>query len=162
MAASASVFTVPDNPLWSDTGISLHVGDQVTITAGGTWDFGIGPFGPNGTPNDPAPYDRFSSAANHGELIGYIGSDPFQGHYGDGTFFPQATGYLTVGTSLAFTSSQQGELWLGVNDDAVSESVGDNTGSLTAVIVVPEPTTLGLLLLGVGFAGVWRARRNGR
>jgi hypothetical protein len=69
---------------------------------------------------------------------------------------------LTVGTSLAFTSSQQGELWLGVNDDAVSKSVGDNSGSLTAIIVVPEPTTLGVLLLGVGFAGVWRARRNGR
>jgi len=148
VSAAAVTLSVPDNPLWTSTGITLGICNQVTISATGSWDFGVGSFGPQGSPSDPAPYDRFSSVANHGELIGYIGPDPFQGHYGDGTFFPQATGYLTVGNGLSFTSPTAGLLWMGINDDAVSQNVGDNFGGLTAAItVVPEPSTLILLVI---------------
>jgi hypothetical protein len=155
--APGMLYTIPDYPLWTDTGLTLSSGDQVSITASGTWDFGVGYFGPEGTWSDPAPYDRFSSLANHGELIGFIGTDPFQGHYGDGSFFPQANGYITVGTSLLFVSSQNGHLWLGINDDAVSQAISDNFGSLSAqVSVVPEPSALalGLFALLVVFGNV--------
>src|SRR5205823_10027574 len=49
--------SVPDNPLWTDTGITLSSGNQLSISASGTWDFGIGSYGPTGSLSDPAPYD---------------------------------------------------------------------------------------------------------
>jgi hypothetical protein len=87
-------------------------------------------------------YDLFLYSANHGELIAYIGSDPYQGHWGDGSFFPQQTGYWAIGSSGQFTSNKNGELWLGFNDDAVSEVIGDNAGSVTADITVNEAWAL--------------------
>lgn len=93
--------SVSASPLWTDTGITLNTGSQVSITASGSWYFGDGQtVGPEGASFDRAPFDRFTSAAVHGELIGYIGPDPFQGHAGDGSFFPQATGYLVVGNGI--------------------------------------------------------------
>ena len=73
--------SVSANPLWTDTGITLNTGSQVSITASGSWYFGDGQtVGPEGASFDSAPFDRFTSATVHGKLIGYIGPDPFQGH----------------------------------------------------------------------------------
>lgn len=143
-------FSVPANPLWVDTGLSLSAGQTVNFTASGTWNFGLGAVSAAGTAYYEN-WDRFLVGANQGELLAYIGSDPYQGHWGNGSFFPQAGGYWGVGTGGQFTSAGTGELWLGINDDAVSKTVGDNTGSIAVqVVVVPEPGTCGLLGLGVG------------
>lgn len=148
-SARATSLVVPSNPLWTDTGIRLGVGQRVSITASGSWNWGTSHF--NGPDGDPGIYGGdFYSGVPQGALIGYTGVDPFQGHRGDSSFWPQSSGYLAVGSSANFTSLVDGELWLGFNDDAFPEASFDNSGSVTAQIeVVPEPASLALLL----FAG---------
>jgi hypothetical protein len=152
-AAQATItMAIPANWPWTDTGLSLNNGDIVQISASGswTWETGISPYsGPDGTSGTAGCYDTFLSSANHGALIAYIGVDPYQGNWGKGSFFPQSSGYLDIGSSAQFISSQNGELWLGFNDAAVTAGIYDNAGSVTAQIsVTPESATL--LLLGVG------------
>ena len=137
--ANATVtVTVPGHPLWTDTGITLTSGTSVVITASGTWAF-LGRLccGPDGDPHWPDPTDQFFSGANKGALIAYIGADPTQGHLvSGGTFFPQSTGYIAVGSSAALVAPTSGRLWLGINDDARSLNADDNQGSVTAEITV--------------------------
>jgi hypothetical protein len=55
---------------------------------------------------------------------------------GDSNFFPQSTGYWTIGSGDQFISDKSGELWLGINDDAVTQAAWDNAGSVTASVSV--------------------------
>lgn len=141
---------VTANPLWSDAGVVVSAGQQVNVTATGTWSgsdsLGL-TWGPSGYPPQPNS-DNFLLSATYGSLIAYVGTDPYQGHWGDGTFFPQSTGYWAIGDGAQFTPPTTGELWLGINDDAISESISDNEGQITASIaIVPEPGIP--LLLGI-------------
>jgi hypothetical protein len=152
-SANAQTLTlvVPANPLWTPTAISLNTGDAVSITASGSWRGSLNPpwTGPDGLAQDGwANYNLFMFGTNWGSLIAFVGPDPYQGHWGDGSFFPQTNGYWYIGSSAQFTSDKTGELWLGFNDDAVSKEIFDNQGSVTAQIVVPEPSTVILALLG--------------
>lgn len=155
--------TVPSDPLWTDSGVYLDSGESVSITASGTWSPALGQVsGPEGFANTSGSFDNFYADANWAALIGYVGADPYQGNWGDGNFFPQASGYFDIGSGDQFVSLATGELWLGFNDDAVSEDVGDNYGSVTARVnfnytPVPEPSVLGLL--AVGAAGLVIGRR---
>jgi hypothetical protein len=164
--AKALTVFVPANPLWTDTHMSLNAGDTVSITASGSWTCGPGEgwFGPDGYQpvGGPTTWDRFLDAGvNQGRLIAYVGSDPYQGHWGDGSFFPQSFGYWNIGSSGQFISSEAGGLWLWFNDDAVSRSVADNAGSVTAqVSVVPEPTVTGSLAFGSVLLGLLRAHQK--
>jgi hypothetical protein len=161
-ALAGLTLEVTANPLWTDTGIDLTVGQVVTITpdTSDVWYTAGPPVGPSGF--DLNRYDLFRSfyvGSMHSSMIGYIGDDPYQGHWGDGSFFPQATGYIGVNDGVTFTASVGGSLWLGCNDDAVSEAIGDNYGSITAdVNVVPVPAAVLLGVLGLGMAGL-RLRR---
>ncbi len=144
---TAQIFTVTSNPIWTDTGIALSTGDTVSITAQASWTSGwYGGqvlLGPDGVPNTLNYYDDFLSSANNAELIAYVGSDPYQGHWGDGTFFPRSTGYWAIGSNGGLTAAESGELWLGMNDDAVSKSISDNIGTAQAtveIVPVPEPS----------------------
>ncbi len=134
---------VTANPLWTDTGIGLTNEEIVGITAAGSWNVaypeGTSFCGPDGYTSDDSTADNFYLYAPHGALIAYVGSNPYQGHWGDGTFFPQTSGYWDIGSSNQFVNPQAGELWLGFNDDAVSEWVYDNAGSVTAQITI-NPT----------------------
>jgi hypothetical protein len=83
-------------------------------------------------------------------LIAYVGSDPFQGQSYGTSFFPQSSGYWEIGSSNQFTSTNSGELWLGVNDTIAFELPGPpTTGSMTAHItgvglIVSWPPTLSI------------------
>lgn len=136
--ANTTTVTVSANPLWADTGIILSPGSVISITATGSWTDGVGTFfGPDGYAgcclNDE--FEHFD-ANDKGRLIAFIGPDPYQGHWGDGNFFPQPSGYISIGSARTFTATAYGKLWLGINDDATSKAVGDNSGSVTASIFV--------------------------
>ena len=150
LAAASITFKVPANPVWSDTGVKLTNGQTVSITANGTWDSGEGACDPSGD-KSTGYYDLFlnhTSPSKHGELIAFVGSngtDPYRGNWGNGSFFPQPTGaeYWAIGNNTTFNADRDGELWLGINDDAVTKNVGDNTGFLTAIIVTSVlPTSI--------------------
>jgi hypothetical protein len=130
--------TVTANPLWTDTGITLAPWSIVTITATGWWTPAIGPpngwCGPDGFPSTTDYPDNFFSGANWAALIAYVGDDPNQGHWGDPGFFPTNSGYWNIGSSNQFVSPSAGELWLGMNADAVYMVIADNAGSVTAQI----------------------------
>lgn len=112
--------------------------DKIIVTANGTWNYDYYPVSPKG--DQPWEYpntrDRFLYQANYGELISYVGDDPFQGHGGDSTFFPQKTGYWRIGSYNEIISDKNGKLWLGMNDDAVSKCVGDNSKELKINVVI--------------------------
>jgi len=137
-ASASSAIVVTANPLWTDTGLIINNGNIVSITASGTWNGGFGgDVGPDGgTPC--CTYDMFlvNPTTLQGELIAFVGSDPYQGQWGNGSFFPQTTGYWGIGSSGSFVSNKSGKLWLGFNDDAVSQGVGDNSGSVAALVTV--------------------------
>jgi hypothetical protein len=147
-ASGTTTIIVSANPLWTDTGLNVGIGDTVNIRASGNWSWGVpswvGPEGKNGT---SAYWDIFYDKANQSELIAFFGSDPYQGHWGDGSFFPQTTGYWTIGSGASFTSDKNGRLWLGINDDAVSKKIEDNGGSVTANISISTPLSPSINLL---------------
>jgi hypothetical protein len=163
--AMADLVTVTANPLWTDTGIDVAIGDVITVTpvAGEKWcTIGGGVmWGPDGSDyNRDDLFLSYDSGAQHSAMIGYIGGDPYQGHWGDDSFFPQAAGYVAVNNGVTFTSSASGSLWLGVNDDARTMAIGDNSGSIGAdVDVVPVPGAVLLGVLGLGMAG-WKLRKR--
>lgn len=133
MSASASAdmaditLEVTANPLWTDTGVDINIGEIITVTpvAGDTWStVGGNSVGPSGANlND---WDLFFGGSLHSSMIAYIGSDPYQDNWGIAAFWPQATGYTAVNDGVVFTASVGGRLWLGCNDDAESMAIGDN------------------------------------
>jgi len=140
-AQTTTVVTVPSNPLWTDTGIALTAGQNVTISATGSWNWGQARsnFGPDGDPNffsGSGDEFEFFDVVDHGRLLGFVGSDPYQGQGGNGSFYPQTSGYISVGSGQSFAAHYAGELWLGFNDDAVSGATGDNSGQVSATITV--------------------------
>jgi hypothetical protein len=159
-SAQALQVYVPAESLWTDTRITLSRGDTVAVTASGTWCWKVEWVGPNGVYDGTV--DTFLNDGTHGELIAFVGPDPYQGHWGDGNFFPQAAGYWGIGGSGQFISLTAGELWLGINDDAVTEATSDNSGFVVAnisVVPVPEPGAFHLALLG-GVLGGYRSIRR--
>lgn len=140
LTANATTVSVTANPLWTDTGIHLSLGSVVNVTATGMWNSGGGLMSASGYV--PGVQDDQFVAGRHGNLIAYVGTDPFQGHWGVGSFWPQSVNYWVINTGAEFTSTAAGELWLGMND-ASNSSAGmyDNSGSLSAQItIVPEPS----------------------
>jgi thermopsin len=145
-ADTATTVVVTANPDWTDTGLSVGIGDTVTITASGDWTVNFNApndwCGPGGNGHST---DNYCTAATGGELIAFVGSTPPQP--GAGAPSDQSSLYA-VGASDTFTSGQSGELWLGINDDAYTNTPGDNGGSVTASITVatqvipPSPVIL--------------------
>ena len=127
---------IPQDPpyygLWADTGISVTNGEWINVNANGIWDIYYLelPSTPDGFIGSSS--DLFFGNNIQGDLIAYVGADPFQGEWspsGGNTFFPRYTNYWQVGTSLQFFSTTNGELWLGFNSDAVDSDYHVNNGS---------------------------------
>jgi len=111
---------VPGTATWTDTGIDLHEGDDVSVTASGTVFPGLPDRSiaatPDGVPNRP----EFRSAnvvagVDHSGLIGRVG----------------ATGQpFVVGHDDRFTAAA-GRLFLGINDVGVENNDGSFSASVT-------------------------------
>lgn len=115
---SGNAYVVQANQPWTDTGIQVNAGDQVTFHAGGRIATmpGQPPVGPDGKTGDTsANYPMPSAAA--GALIGRVGTGaPF-----------------LIGSQQAPIQMQSsGTLQLGVNDDFF----GDNAGTFSVAIQV--------------------------
>jgi hypothetical protein len=150
------MFQVPATSPWYDTGINLLGGWQLSITATGlaTYDaFEIGgPLATNANGGDVSGQNFFSDAvlpsAEIHSLIGKIGGTT---SVGSGTPVPGGlAGYGAgfVGESYSEQITTSGRLFLGYNDEV--PDFYDNSGGVSVTVtVVPEPSTLGLLGLGV-------------
>lgn len=158
LAQSAHV-KVPAKALWRKTGLTVHAGDVIAISATGHWSWdGVTMVGPDGDPADDfnafdlyQPFDFFSQA----RLIAYIGDFPQQKHWGDSSYFPQMSGYFSIGSGQTFTAPYGGKLWLGFNDAAVTQSKGDNLGVVTAQVAIRAPDATGPAIAIAAPGGVY-------
>lgn len=140
-AQTTHQFTLKASRGWINTHIALTAGEAVTISSAGSWSWNGGTtyVGPDGDPTDDynafdlfEPFDFFSQA----RLIGFIGKTPLQGHFGDGSFFPQTSGYISIGSGQTFAAPYDGPLWLMFNDSAVTGASEPNDNKGSAVITV--------------------------
>jgi hypothetical protein len=118
-AGGPTTVVVQANAPTTDTGISLTAGTTAIVTASGAWDVCGGgcASGPAGATNGDDGFCPGVAGHPAGELIGSLD--------GGLTFFDVGSGPTQV--------SGNGELLLGPNDCA---DYGDNSGSVTATIVV--------------------------
>jgi PEP-CTERM motif len=170
--SSAATFTVPSNPIWTDSGISVLATDTVTFSnATASWSYagGVPPTGPGGVFLAGGGGDEWITNQQHAQLLGFIGNPALNLNAGPPRVIPQNDpGLFVIGdtTVPVVETGRAGRLWFGFNDDFATNAVGDNTGTASVTVTlpgaaVPEPTTL--VLLGSGlFAGlgVLRYRRR--
>ncbi len=163
-SASAVQVTIFSKKLWAPTGIQVHAGDVVTITATGSWTWGgNGRVGPDGDPIDDynafdlyQPFDFFSQA----RVIAFIGRYPLQKRWGDGSFFPQQSGYFSIGSGQTIVAPYDGPLWVGMNDAAVTKSKADNKGQMLVTIVTGNPGTGGPAIAVTSPSGTYALNQN--
>lgn|GEM_PF-6080457 len=128
--AEQTTVSIPGDQLWTNTGVSLTIGDAYSVTASGTichTDPCTENIGPDGT--GPVCNYCYLSSAPKAALIGRVGT-------GGASFL--------VGSNFSGTASSSGTLYLGVNESYGVTCGGglelcDNSGSWTAVIVTPDP-----------------------
>jgi hypothetical protein len=154
LSARGNIYTlsVPAASPWTDTGIDVFFGQQLSITASGTVRAGLA-LGGTTDANGVGPLSdgtRIVSDTVLGttislSLIGKVG-----GTTAIGTGTPLLEGAPGKGPGFVGTSYDQevmttGRLFLGYNDDIFS----DNSGSFSVTVtVVPEPSTMVLVALG--------------
>src|SRR4051812_14052707 len=132
-AASTTDVKVQGIRVYTPTGITVHAGDQVHVTANGNVNFGGGRIAKLQPPGvkwgDPcqaiAAAKRYrnpwpAAGISCWSLIAKVGS----------------TAPIFVGSDQTFTANADGPLFLGVNDNFVR----DNSGSWDAQVTVTPPT----------------------
>ena len=121
-SVAAQTVTVSGTAAWTDSGIDLAAGQQLTITASGTvlhnvaGNDGCDPAGEPGTSGHGA---NVIGCPNHASLIAKIGD---------------AGAPFLVGRALSVPAAAAGRLYLGVNDNDLS----NNGGSYSADVSVTE------------------------
>ena len=115
--------TVPGTVAWTDTGLDVAAGQQVTITASGTvihsvsTNDGCDPTGEPGTSGHGA---NIIGCPDHASLIGKFGD---------------AGAPFYVGRTYSVPATASGRLFLGINDN----DLGNNGGSYSASVAVTAP-----------------------
>jgi hypothetical protein len=163
-SAGTTQVTVFSRKLWASTGLEVHAGDVITITATGSWSWGgDGRVGPDGDPIDDynafdlfQPFDFFSQA----RVVAYIGKYPLQKRWGDPSFFPQESGYFSIGSQQTIVAPYDGPLWVGMNDAAVTESKADNKGFMTVTITTGNAGTGGPAIAVTSPSGTYAVGQN--
>ena len=146
---NANAVIVTADPVWTDSGISLK-GEHVCITAQGEWSWGGGSLtGPDGdNVGAGLAWDEWVPNGYHGQLIAFVGANPFSG-----------SSFYSIGSS-GDLSGLTGELWLGFNDDRLSLATGDNYGRVEATIANCPDGGSSLALLGAAVTAVGAMRRR--
>lgn len=112
--------SVPGTVAWTDTGVDVAAGQQLTITASGTVIHATATgddCGPAGEPGTAGHGANLIGCPNHASLIGKLG-------VAGGPFF--------IGRTYSVPSTGSGRLYLGVNDN----DLANNGGAYNASIVV--------------------------
>ena len=161
--------SVVPSRVWTNTGVALRAGDQITIRARGRIHFGAPPIdrlSPTGIPRG-----KLCDAINARVPGTSVWPAPLLdcwsliARIGNGAPFP-------IATAKTFHAASDGELYLGVNDNFLR----DNSGTWSATLVVTPPPAksstnlLPYVLIGVAILGalvgivflVARARRATR
>jgi len=151
-AVSVYNFSMPITAPWFDTGIDLTAGTTLQITASGIVSFG--PFssqttGPDG--GDPFGGTTFDPQAilPNTVVVSLIGKIGGTTSIGTGNLLVAGVpgnGDGFVGSSYNQVVANSGRLFLGFNDQTTQ--YGDNSGSFSVVVAVPEPSTAALALIG--------------
>jgi hypothetical protein len=123
--------SVPGDQPWTDAGLDLHEGDQVTIAASGTIKIAKEDAGktPAGDPSCIGPTGREIDPNSETWLTPGLICWSLVGRIEDGTPFQ-------IGTSVSLAAQTAGRLYLGVNDEI--GRFENNSGSWTAEIVISE------------------------
>src|SRR5438270_10888177 len=120
--------------VWTDTGVKLRAGTSITITASGVIHFGSGAINQVSPPGIPWGRTCSAIAARLGRGTGWpapgLNCWSLIGRIGSGTPFE-------VGNRRALRVARDGELFLGVNDNSLT----DNSGTWSAAIAVAAATT---------------------
>ena len=148
-AAAAAVSKSVPAKGWVNTGVNVKAGQELRITAAGTWTDGSTTSGPNGSSKLNADnffniadlgvcnYCATTATTGWGALVGYIGaSPPAQGSYTSAAIRAKAISVFYVGGSYEAKALTTGTLWLGKNADAYSGYTVDNSGHVTAKVTV--------------------------
>lgn len=112
--------TVPGTVAWTDTGLDVAAGQQVTITASGTVIHSVSTndgCDPTGEPSTSGHGANVISCPNHASLIGKLGDA--------GTPF-------YVGRTYSVPATASGRLFLGINDS----DLANNGGSYSASVAI--------------------------
>lgn len=113
---------VPGTAAWTDTGIDLAAGQQLTITASGTVIHATGTndgCDPGGEPATSGHGANVVGCPNHAALIGKIGD---------------AGAPFLVGRTMSVPAGAAGRLFLGINDN----DLGNNGGAYAADVSVTQ------------------------
>ncbi len=134
--------TVPAQPQWTETPVSLAIGNSFSITANGSWrhDTCCGEFcGPNGDLAGGSYNSAFMTTVLHGALIGVIAS-PGPDDEDIKAFGLDNPNLFFVGSDFVTTTANaNGKLYFGFNDYGLPgnpAATSDNAGSVTATVIV--------------------------
>lgn len=137
---TAQDITVTAVPLWTDTAIVLSQGDIVTISdAAGSWSWGQSYFGPDGDYQPSLIWDEWIRNGRHGQLIGAVVPEGLDLNAMPRVIPQDDSRLFTIGSGTVTRTGVSGKLWLGFNDDYVSNYLSDNAGSVNAKVKVEPP-----------------------
>jgi hypothetical protein len=163
---------------WTNSGLVVRAGDAIDVTSTGVWNAFDGNYGADGStvwwPDQfLSPLGAFSGdptpvGTHFGGLIGYIGETPPPvGSYLGMSVeqrLEQIARMVVLGSNVHVIAPLSGALWLGMNDDAYSGNLSDNSGAIQVNVrvtsPVPEPETYALMLAGLAVVGAAVKRRK--
>lgn len=141
--------TIPANPehgYWTDTGLHIHVGDEVMIEANPEEQWWLGERWPGGVDADghgfEVNYERYEEGTQPGGLVRGARHGTLVGQIGQGLDIRRPLGAFPVGLGHRFVARQEGTLYLTCNDDFFA----DNEGSIDVRIAVETAPHPGRLL----------------
>lgn len=113
----------PEGGFWTDTGIYVSTGDQITVRAiEGSWspNPNWGSVGAAGNINYTAGMEYLVAGSPEGALVGKIGGEKGWSDRGKKNFM--------IGEMRSIPTDIEGTLWLSVND--AEQGLGDNSGEI--------------------------------
>jgi hypothetical protein len=163
VAGLAAPVTIPSNPLWTDSGISLGLSNVLTLhNAVGSWQFdpAYPAFGPEGYHSPGTEWDEWITNSFQGQLIGFLGPAGLNPNENPRVMSQNDPSLFEIGTNSVTITGREGRLWLGFNDDYRSHASGGNSGSVIVQVDV-RTTNAPVVTASVFTNGAFRLEVSG-